>query len=62
MSAMNDFKVHMPIEIVRLPDEQRHTILFTPPYHRNFQPIEVLWALKGNDGRQYETVTIYSKE
>ena len=31
-----------------------HEILFTPPYHSDLKPIELLWALiKGNIGRSY---------
>ena len=47
-----------PAEIVRLAEEQGHQVLFTPPYHSDFQPIELVWALiKGNVGRQYNTNT-----
>ena len=42
------------IEIVRLAEDKGHEVLFTPPYHSNLQPIELLWArVKGNVGRQY---------
>lgn len=35
-----------------------HRVLFTPPYHSDLQPIELLWAkLKGNIGRKYDTDT-----
>jgi hypothetical protein len=41
-------------ECVRLAEEQGHRVLFTPPYHSDLQPIELVWALiKGNVGRQY---------
>jgi transposase len=31
-----------------------HQVLFTPPHHSDFQPIELLWAkIKGNIGRRY---------
>jgi hypothetical protein len=47
-----------PAEIVRLAEEQGHQVLFTPPYHSDFQPIELVWALiKGNVGHQYNTNT-----
>jgi hypothetical protein len=39
-----------------LAEEQGHQVLFTPPYHSDFQPIELVWALiKGNVGHQYNT-------
>mgnify|MGYP005854614081 CR=1 FL=1 len=35
-----------------------HRVLFQPPHHSDFQPIELLWAkLKGNIGRQYSSNT-----
>jgi hypothetical protein len=37
-----------------LAEEQGHRVLFTPPYHSDIQPIELLWArIKGEVGRQY---------
>ena len=51
-------KQHEKYEIVRLAELQGHQVLFTPPYHSDFQPIELLWALiKGNVGRQYDDQT-----
>jgi transposase len=45
---------NIPIEIVRLATEKGHKVLFTPPYHSDLQPIELVWArVKGNVGRQY---------
>ena len=47
-----------PAKTVRLEEEQGHQILFTPPYHSDFHPIELVWALiKGNVGRQYNANT-----
>jgi len=41
-----------------LAEAQGHRVLFTPPCHSNFQPIELLWAkLKGNIGRKYKSNT-----
>ena len=41
-----------------LAEAQGHRVLFTPPCHSDFQPIELLWAkLKGNIGRKYESNT-----
>ena len=32
-----------------------HKVLLTPPYHSDFQPIELVWAkVKGNVGRMYD--------
>jgi len=45
-------------ECVRLAEENGHTILFTPPYHSDLQPIELVWAqIKGRIGRQYSKDT-----
>ena len=31
-----------------------HEVVFTPPYHSDVQPIELVWArVKGEVGRQY---------
>jgi hypothetical protein len=47
-------ETNVPLEIVRLAEEKGHKVLFTPPYHSDLQPIELVWALvKGNIGRQY---------
>ena len=43
---------------VLLAEEAGHKVLFTPPYHSDLQPIELLWAkLKGNIGRKYSKDT-----
>ena len=48
----------MSIEVVKLEEDKGHEVLFTPPYHSDLQPIELLWALiKGNIGRQYNINT-----
>ena len=50
--------VNVPIEAVRLAEEAGHKVVFTPPYHSDLQPIELLWArVKGNVGRQYTVGT-----
>jgi hypothetical protein len=49
---------NVKIEVVRLAEEGGHTVLFTPAYHSDLQPIELVWALvKGNVGRQYSNGT-----
>jgi ribosomal protein L30/L7E len=46
---------HEKIECIKLAEAQGHTVLFTPPYHSDIQPIELLWArVKGEVGRQYD--------
>jgi hypothetical protein len=45
---------NVKIEVDRLAEKDGHTVLFTPAYHSDLQPIELVWALvKGNVGRQY---------
>jgi transposase len=49
---------NVKIEVERLAEERGHTVLFTPAYHSNLQPIELVWALvKGNVGWQYSNQT-----
>jgi hypothetical protein len=50
---------NVKIEVERLAEERGHTVLFTPAYHSDLQPIELVWALlvKGNVGRQYSNQT-----
>ena len=39
--------------VVGMAEEYGHEAVFTPPYHSDLQPIEILWAfIKGNIGRQ----------
>lgn len=41
-----------------LAEKEGHQVLYTPPHHSDFQPIELLWAkLKGNIGRKYDSTT-----
>jgi hypothetical protein len=49
---------HVKIEVDWLAKEGGHTVLFTPAYHSDLHPIELVWALvKGNVGRQYSNQT-----
>jgi hypothetical protein len=49
---------NVKIEVERLAEEGGHTVLFTPAYHSDLQPIELVWALvKGNVGQQYSNQT-----
>lgn len=39
---------------VRAAEEKGHKVIFTPPYHSDVQPIELVWAhIKGEVGRKY---------
>ncbi|KAF4147519.1 putative DDE superfamily endonuclease domain-containing protein [Phytophthora infestans] len=47
--------------IVARAGEKGHEIIFTPPYHSDLQPIEIVWAnVKGEVGRQYSTTTTFA--
>jgi hypothetical protein len=49
-------KTHEKPEIVRAAEAEGHEVLFTPPHHSDFQPIEYLWAcVKGRVARKYTT-------
>jgi len=51
----------IPMDCCKLAEEAGHKVLFTPPYHSDIQPIELVWALvKGNVGRQYNSDTTLS--
>jgi transposase len=42
-------------------EDEGHSIVFTPPYHSDLQPIELVWAItKGDVGRQYDINTTFS--
>ena len=45
-------------EVVQLSKQQGHEVLYTPPYHCDLQPIEMVWSqVKGEVGRQYDLST-----
>jgi hypothetical protein len=45
---------NVKIEVHHLAEKGGHTVLFTPAYNSDLQPIELVWArVKGNVGRQY---------
>ena len=53
-------KEMVPVEVVKRARESplQHKVLFTPPHHSDFQPIELAWArVKGNIGRQHTADT-----
>ncbi|KAG7356089.1 DDE superfamily endonuclease [Nitzschia inconspicua] len=57
-SARKYIKESIPMDCVKAAEEMGHKVLFTPPYHSDLQPIELVWALvKGNVGRQYNKNT-----
>ncbi|RHZ40697.1 hypothetical protein DYB31_016267 [Aphanomyces astaci] len=44
--------------IVQMAKDRGHDVVFTPPYHSDLQPIEMVWSfVKGAVGRQYDTST-----
>lgn len=58
MKANAYIKEYEQWECVRLAEEYGHEVLFTPAYHSDLQPIELVWArVKGNIGRQYDINT-----
>ncbi|KAF4144139.1 DDE superfamily endonuclease, partial [Phytophthora infestans] len=61
ISAMNDYKLKIPTNATKAILEKGHEIIFTPPYHSDLQPIEIVWAnVKGEVGRQYSTKTTFA--
>jgi transposase len=45
---------NVPMEVQRLANEKGHVVLFTPPYHSDLQPIELVCdRILGNVGRQH---------
>ncbi|KAG7371863.1 DDE superfamily endonuclease [Nitzschia inconspicua] len=56
--ARKYIKESIPMDCVKAAEEMGHKVLFTPPYHSDLHPIELVWALvKGNVGRQYNKNT-----
>lgn len=46
------------MQVELLAEAAGHKVVFMPPCHSDFQPIELLWAkLKGNIGRKYDSNT-----
>jgi transposase len=64
-STVNDLKgqlrAHLsnkPCDVERIAAEAGHRVLWSPPYHSDLQPIELLWAyIKGRIGRKYNIKT-----
>jgi hypothetical protein len=54
-------KAHVVPVIVSKARAKGHDVAFTPPYHSDLQPIEIVWAIvKGEVGRQYSTSTKFA--
>ena len=54
-------RLHVKPVLVQLAESQGHRVIFTPPYHSNLQPIEIVWAnIKSRVGRQYTSTTTFS--
>jgi len=48
-------------EIEKAVEKTKHEVVFTPAYHSDLQPIELVWALvKGNIGRKYSKHQTFS--
>ncbi|KAF0726166.1 hypothetical protein Ae201684_015500 [Aphanomyces euteiches] len=51
-------EANVPPVIVSMAQDHGHKIVFTPPYHSDLQPIELIWAtVKSAVGRQYTDMT-----
>ncbi|OAF64370.1 hypothetical protein A3Q56_07919 [Intoshia linei] len=54
-------KCHINPIICEMAAKQGHSVMFTPPYHSDLQPIELIWAIiKGEVGRQYDVNTNFN--
>ncbi|KAG6941959.1 hypothetical protein JG688_00018383 [Phytophthora aleatoria] len=41
--------------------DKGHEVVYTPPYHSDLQPIELVWTIvKGKVGQQYSTTTTFA--
>ena len=55
---LNAYVDTVEAEVVQLTKQQGHEVLYTPPYHYDLQPIEMVWSqIKGEVGRQYDHST-----
>lgn len=37
-------KKNVELKIIKIAKEQGHSVMFTPPYYSDLQPIELIWA------------------
>ncbi|KAF0710418.1 hypothetical protein AaE_012530 [Aphanomyces astaci] len=45
---------HIQPQVVQMAIDKDHRVVFSPPYHSDLQPIELVWAnVKGHVGRRY---------
>ncbi|OAF63775.1 hypothetical protein A3Q56_08519 [Intoshia linei] len=52
---------HIKPIICEMAEKQGHSVMFTPPYHSDLQPIELIWAIiKGEVGKQYDVNTNFN--
>ncbi|DAZ98206.1 TPA: hypothetical protein N0F65_005338 [Lagenidium giganteum] len=53
---------HVKPEIVQMANDNDHEVVFTPPYHSDLQPIEMVWAIViGECGRAYTNNTTFAE-
>jgi len=57
---LQDHNKTIDAAVVAAAREQNHEVLFTPPYHCDLQPIEMLWARVKGVGRAYDGSTTMS--
>ncbi|CAK4100585.1 unnamed protein product [Aphanomyces euteiches] len=60
-ASLKDFiSRNIPAEVEKMDTERGHVVAWTPPYHPDLQPIELVWSdVKGKVGRQYTATTSF---
>ncbi|KAH9091262.1 hypothetical protein LEN26_018811 [Aphanomyces euteiches] len=60
-ASLKDFiSRNIPAEVEKMATERGHVVAWTPPYHSDLQPIELVWSdVKGKVGRQYTATTSF---
>jgi transposase len=52
---------HVLPEVKQMAEQRGHTLLYTPPYHSDLEPIEFVWAaMKGEVGGAYNSTTTFT--
>lgn len=55
---LKEYTSKCKLELEEVAEAAGHQVLFTPPYHSDLQPIELVWAnVKGKVARQYSSTT-----
>ena len=55
MQLKTYINANVELACVELGKQWGHEVIFTPAYHLDLQPIELVWAvMKGSIGRQYK--------